>query len=139
MQIGGLSVVSHHQIMLLDDDEDMLQLLKLALEHRGLRTCCFSDPSEFFTALRSARPAVVITDLHLDKFDGLEVCRRMTQEHPQVALVVLSGDGTQQTSALSGGADLFLTKPIQAQALGDAVVRLLTPANGEAREHERGR
>lgn len=138
MQIGGTGVLPRHQIMLLDDDEDMLDLLKLALENRGLLTCCFSDPSEFFAALHSARPALVITDLHIDQFDGLEVCRRMTEEYPQVALVVLSGDGAQQKSALRGGADLFLTKPIEAQALGDAVVSLLTPASMEAREDGRG-
>ena len=117
--------------MLLDDDEDMLDLLKLTLDQRGFDTSCFSDPYDFFIAIRALQPELVITDLHIDEFDGLEVCRRVSAEFPQVSLVVLSGDAAQRQSALQGGADLFLTKPIPAQALGDAVERLLTPGHAE--------
>ncbi len=130
MRVGGAGVGARQKVMLLDDDEDMLDLLKLTLESRGLLAWGFTDPGEFFEALTCTHPALVITDLHIDAFDGMEVCRRLAQEFPQVALVVLSGDGDKHQSALQVGAHLFLTKPIGAQALGDAVVSLLSLGSG---------
>ncbi len=139
MQVGSTVRANKHEtheVMLLDDDQDMLDLIQVALERRGLHACGYRNPGDFFEAMSSARPSLVITDLHLDEFDGMEVCRRMTKEYPNVTLVVLSGDGGKHDIALQGGADLFLTKPIEAHALGDAVVSLLNPpsrASGTSR------
>lgn len=127
MQVGRSGVVARHQVLLLDDDEDMLDLMQLALSARGLQAAGFTHPSDLFAALDKGEPSIVMTDLHLDPYDGLAVCRRVAQDHPHVLLVVLSGDGAMHERALRAGADLFLTKPIEPQALGDTLVALLTP------------
>ena len=127
MQVGRSGVVSRHQVMLLDDDEDMIDLMSLVLAARGLQAAGFTHPGDLFAALTKGEPAIVMTDLHLDPYDGLAVCRRLAQDYPHILLVVLSGDGAMHERALREGADLFLTKPIETQALGDTLVALLTP------------
>jgi len=125
MRAGRSHGMPHHQVMLLDDDQDMLDLLSVVLEKRALSAQVFTNPSQLFEALQSVRPSIVVTDLQIDEEDGMDVCRRLTEDYPEILCVVLSGDSTRRHAALRAGADLFLLKPISSQLLVDALLGLV--------------
>ncbi len=135
MHAGTSDGALRHQVMLLDDDQDMLDLLSVVLEKQALRAQCFTDPSELFAALQSATPSIVITDLQIDQVDGIDVCRRLAESYPDVLCVVLSGDLTRRQAALGAGADLFLLKPIAGESLVDALRGLVAGQELVGRTH----
>ncbi|MET9558391.1 response regulator transcription factor [Streptomyces sp. NPDC006645] len=107
-----------------------------------------ADGYEVLTAVAAQPVDVVLMDLRMPRMDGTEATRRLTEEHPEVAVVVLTtfADDDSILSALSAGARGYLTKnsgrqdiirAIRAAAAGQSVLdrevqnRLLATARAE--------
>jgi signal transduction histidine kinase len=116
-------------ILCVDDDEANRLALGMLLRHEGFQTAEATTGRE---ALRLAgeRPDLIILDVHLPDMDGFEVCRRIKAHPATSAIPVLHMSGVfvrseDKTHGLEGGADAFLTKPVEPRELVATVRALL--------------
>jgi len=135
------------QILVADDHEVSLYLLKRQLTNWGYRVTTASDGEAALQILASAAaPSIAIIDWHMPKIDGLEVCRRVRskQDHPYTYLVLLSARGRRDEIAdgLKSGADDYVIKPFNPDELkarlkvGQRIVKLERNLEKRVRELE---
>ena len=107
---------AHFKVLAVDDDHSVLNAIKTVLEHLSIRVTPLSDPRLFWTSLQEVSPDLVILDLEMPNFSGLEVCRavRNDPEWNRMPILFLSvkSDAETVTSIFSAGADDFVPKPI---------------------------
>ncbi len=121
-------------IAVLDDEEDILALLKVNLEGAGFSVAAFSDPERLFGYLRGHAPDLLILDLMLPGTDGLEVFRLLKRSDawsgiPVIMLTARVAEA-DRVLGLEMGADDYLTKPFSAREL-TARVRAVLRRAGE--------
>lgn len=100
--------------VLVDDDQDILDIMKLQMELEGHSVRTYSSSLEALKEIESTPPDCVVTDIMMPDLDGVELTKRL-RENEQLSglkIVVLSGKiyQTDKERALSAGADGFITK-----------------------------
>ncbi|MBI1376884.1 MAG: response regulator [Frankiales bacterium] len=115
------------RVFLVDPCEVVRRGLTCLLDAEPDLVVC-GEASRAADALRlvpAARPDVVILDIRLPDVSGVELCREMQARHPQVALVVLTGEDDQDSvvDAIEAGAAGFLLKQVRGATIVDAVRR----------------
>ncbi len=114
-----IPVFKHAHILIVDDEEPNVVLLRRQLEHAGyLRLESTSDPREVEDLYVAFRPDLILLDLHMPHIDGLELLDRLNQisESTYLPILILTGDLSQRAKreALTRGAKDFLSKPFHA-------------------------
>ena len=108
-------------ILLVDDDQDLLQLMKTTLEKDGHRVETRTTAPSHDDLVR-LRPNIVFIDVELGTENGAALCYAVKHDAAAVgAVVLISGhaDDLLRSEAAIGGADAFLAKPFNMQALRD--------------------
>jgi DNA-binding response OmpR family regulator len=103
-------------LLLVEDDDSIGRLVKSYLEQQdGWRVVWLRSGEEAVAELRRHPVRLVVLDIGLPGIDGLEVCRRVRREHPNVPILLLTAqDGELDTVAgLDAGADDYVTKPFR--------------------------
>ncbi|MBP7707682.1 MAG: response regulator transcription factor [Candidatus Aminicenantes bacterium] len=123
-------------IAALDDEADILELLKVSLEKAGYRFEGFQEADDLFRYLARERPALLLLDLMLPEIDGLEVCRQVRRTEALAGLPVImltaKGDEADKVVGLELGADDYVTKPFSVKELVARIHAVLRrPAGGE--------
>jgi diguanylate cyclase (GGDEF)-like protein len=107
---------THFKVLIVDDDHAVISSVKGMLEQHSIRVTGLSDPRLFWNVLEESTPDLVILDLEMPNFSGLELCRaiRNDSQWNRLPLVFLSvnSDAKTVTSIFSAGADDFVSKPI---------------------------
>jgi len=100
-------------ILVVEDKESMLDMLKQTLESEGYLVIAARDGSEGIRKLADERIGLVVTDLKLPKKNGFDVLKAVKQENPLLPVIVMTAFGTIETAvrAVKDGAYDFLTKP----------------------------
>jgi len=100
------------RVLLIDDDETMLALARIALAKHGIAVETAANATDGLAILAVAKPDVVVTDIVLPDLSGWEVVRRI-RELTDVRVMVLSGcdSDVDKARGLDLGADDYLTKP----------------------------
>jgi two-component system alkaline phosphatase synthesis response regulator PhoP len=113
--------MAHESILAVEDDEDILELLKYNLSKEGYRVTGVTSGEEGLQVSRSAAPDLILLDLMLPGIDGLEVCRRFKAEAKtgQVPIIMLTAKGEEAdvVTGLELGADDYVTKPFSNRVL----------------------
>jgi DNA-binding response OmpR family regulator len=108
-------------IAALDDEADILELLKVSLEKAGYRFAGFEEAEDLFRFLGREKPDLILLDLMLPGTDGLEVCRhiRRTEGLAGTPIIMLTarGDESDKVVGLELGADDYVTKPFSVREL----------------------
>jgi DNA-binding response OmpR family regulator len=101
-----------YRVLLIDDDDTMLALARIALGKHGIEVETASSAADGLAKLDESVPDLVVTDIVLPDISGWEVVRRI-REVTGVRVMVLSGRDTDIDKArgLDLGADDYLTKP----------------------------
>jgi DNA-binding response OmpR family regulator len=103
------------RILIVDDEADLVSVLRMGLEIEGFDVVSASDGDEGLRRAREDRPDLVVLDLMLPKMDGYKVCRalKFDERYKTLPIVILSARSGEQDRrlALDMGADLFVTKP----------------------------
>ncbi len=101
------------RILVIEDKESMLAMLRQTLEAEGYRVSTARDGAEGIRKLSAERIGLVLTDLKLPKKDGFAVLQAARQEAPTMPVIVMTAFGTIETAvrAVKEGAYDFLTKP----------------------------
>jgi two-component system KDP operon response regulator KdpE len=104
--------------LLVEDDPNIVDLIRSNLVVRGFDTCVSPDGSRALQLLETESPDIVLLDLMLPGADGFELCREM-RERSNVGIIVVSARGGQQdkVTALNFGADDYMTKPFGIEEL----------------------
>mgnify|MGYP001580447574 CR=1 FL=1 len=114
-------------ILVIEDKESMLDMLKQTLEGEGYQVLPARDGAEGIKKLVDERIGLVLTDLKLPKKDGFEVLKAARQENPLLPVIVMTAFGTIETAvkAVKEGAYDFLTKPFDTDHLLVLIKRAL--------------
>ena len=106
------------KILLVEDDQNIVDLVRANLIARDHDVTVSKDGSDAVRLLEDIRPDMVILDLMLPGTDGFELCREM-RERSSVGIVVLSArrGETDKVRALNLGADDYMTKPFGIEEL----------------------
>jgi two-component system response regulator HydG len=107
------------RVLIVDDELEFCELLAADLKDRGWEASFFTRADEALTAPPDPELDVVLTDLRMPGVDGLDLCRRMVENRPDVPVVVMTAFGSLESAvdAIRAGAYDFVTKPIEADAL----------------------
>ena len=113
--------MSNESILVMEDEEDILELLKYNLGKEGYRVTAVGSGEEGLQAMQAALPHLILLDLMLPGVDGLEVCRRLKHEARTrpVPIVMLTAKGEEAdiVAGLELGADDYITKPFSPRVL----------------------
>jgi DNA-binding response OmpR family regulator len=116
-----MSQTSPKKILIVEDEKDILQLVKLYLEKAGFRAVTATTGMEALKQVKTERPDLVILDLMLPELDGLEVCKkiRLTPESAMLPIIMLTAKAEESDTVigLELGADDYVTKPFSPKAL----------------------
>jgi two-component system response regulator HydG len=101
------------RILIVDDDRDLCATLEEALQQEGFTTQSRSSAEEALMVLQSDDFDTVVTDLNMQGTTGLELCRQVVANRPDLPVVVVTGFGSFETAvgAIRAGAYDFVTKP----------------------------
>ena len=109
------------QILVVDDEEDILELVRFHLEREGHPVICAETGEKALQLARSNTPALVVLDLMLPGIDGLEVARLMKADKAlrDIPIVMLTAKGEEAdvVTGLELGADDYVTKPFSPRVL----------------------
>jgi DNA-binding response OmpR family regulator len=105
-------------ILVVDDDQKTVDLIRLYLKKDGYRVLAAYDGRTAIDLARNRRPGLIILDLMLPKIDGLDVCRQLRAES-QVPIIMLTAKTTENDKliGLDLGADDYVTKPFSPREL----------------------
>ncbi|MBP1759439.1 MAG: response regulator with CheY-like receiver domain and winged-helix DNA-binding domain [Firmicutes bacterium] len=108
-------------VIVVDDEEPILELLRFNLEKEGYRVLLAKDGQEALDCVEKEQPDLMILDLMLPGMDGLEVCRRirLIPKYQQLPIIMLSAKGEvlDKVLGLELGADDYMTKPFSPREL----------------------
>ena len=115
--------MSDRMVMVVDDDAAVRAGLEHLLEAEGYAVRAFADAADFLVQPAPAVPSCLILDMHMPQLDGMGVLQHMAQRHLALPVIFLTGHGTIPLSvaAMKAGANEFLTKPVDPDALLAAV------------------
>ena len=122
-------------ILVVDDEEDLLELVRFNLAREGYAVTCVTSGEEAIKVVRRDAPDLVVLDLMLPGFDGLEVCRRLkadprTRETP-IVMLTAKGEERDIVAGLDRGADDYITKPFSPRVLSARIKALLRRRESE--------
>jgi diguanylate cyclase (GGDEF)-like protein len=104
------------RILIVDDHEDNVELLRARLESWGFETISAKDGAEALATIESTLPDLVLLDIMMPKIDGIEVARRVKNnpDLPFIPIIMQTAlDSTEnKVEGLEAGADDYITKPI---------------------------
>jgi two-component system, OmpR family, alkaline phosphatase synthesis response regulator PhoP len=108
-------------ILIVEDEADIAQLVKLYLEKEGFHPCIAKTGTEAYKLVASEHPDMMILDLMLPETNGLEVCKTLRNK-PETALlpIIMLTAKSEESDTIVGlelGADDYVTKPFSPKAL----------------------
>ena len=113
--------MAQEKILIVEDEEDVLELVRNNLEKDGYLTESAVTGREALKKAKSGVPDLVLLDLMLPELNGLEVCRLLKgdAETATIPVVMLTAKGTEAdiVSGLEMGADDYITKPFSPRVL----------------------
>ncbi|MBW6513225.1 MAG: response regulator [Candidatus Syntrophosphaera sp.] len=123
-------------IFVIEDEADILELLRLKLEAAEYRTRCFLSARPMLERLEREIPDLIVLDLMLPDIDGLEVCRRIkgnpAWERIPIVMLTARVDIEDRVRGLEYGADDYVTKPFDSSELLARVKAVLRRSGWES-------
>jgi two-component system response regulator GlrR len=118
---------SNGKILLVDDDPGLLRLLSIRLRAEQYEVEAVESAHKALAVLHRFRPDLVVTDLKMDKMDGIGLLKEIQTRTPGLRVVIITAHGTipDAVTATQGGAFGFLTKPIDKDELMETVERAM--------------
>ncbi|MFO0941422.1 MAG: sigma-54 dependent transcriptional regulator [Pirellulales bacterium] len=115
-------------ILVVDDQRGMCELLETDLRLRGYNVRAAMNADIAWSELQSGSVQVVVTDVRMPGRSGIDLCRSIVQQYPQIPVIVMTAFGSVESAvdALRAGAYDFITKPVEMDLLAAAIDRALT-------------
>lgn len=132
--------MSKKSILVVDDEEDILELVRFNLSREGYRVLAAMSGEEALKTTRLQLPDLLVLDLMLPGIDGLEVTRRLRADdrtrHIPIVMLTAKGEEADVVTGLELGADDYVVKPFSPRILAARIKAVLRrrsqpPANEE--------
>ena len=116
-------------ILIIDDNEDILFMLKAMLEMKGYVITPKDSPENIESFIETTSPDLILMDMLLSGADGREVCRKikMNAAIAHIPIIMISALPDADISCLEAGTDYFLGKPFEMADLFNTVEKALLP------------
>jgi len=107
------------KILFVDDEEDFVRTMAERMQLRDLPGEVALSGTQALAMLEADRPDVMVLDLRMPDIDGLDVLRRVKSTCPEVAVIIMTGHGSEQDEeeAMRLGAAAYLRKPVDISQL----------------------
>ena len=107
--------MNNRKIMIVDDDTNICELLRLYIEKEGYSTVIANDGEQAVELFNREQPNLILLDIMLPKMDGWQVCReiRKTSDVP-IIMLTAKGEVFDKSLGLELGADDYVVKPFDA-------------------------
>jgi len=104
--------MQHAKILVVDDEPQIRRVMRVALSAQGYEVIDAKSGEEALEKVRREPPDLVLLDMNLPGFDGLEVCRSLrTGSEVPIIIVSVRNSEPDKVRALDAGADDYVTKP----------------------------
>ncbi|PSB61646.1 multi-component transcriptional regulator, partial [filamentous cyanobacterium CCP1] len=114
------------KVMILDDDPIVLDALSLLLQPWGLQVKILQDPRQFWNVLTATTPDLLVMDLEMPTFNGIDLCRVVRQDpkwgNLPILVVTAHTDMESIQQVFAAGADDFISKPVVGPELVTRVI-----------------
>lgn len=114
-------MISKAKIAIIEDDEDILELVRYNLAKEGYRSLQATSGEKGLELVKTELPDLVLLDLMLPGIDGLDVCRALRSldltKHIPIIILTAKSEESDVVSGLELGADDFLVKPFSPRVL----------------------
>lgn len=106
-------IMEAEKIVIIDDELDILQLLKFSLRKFNCQVFCYQTLNEGLIGIPEVKPVLVFLDINLPDGNGLDAIAQIKKNNPGVKLIMISAYDSkiERTTAFSNGADDFISKP----------------------------
>ena len=120
------------KILIVDDDLNISELLRLYLQKDGFQTVVVNDGTAAIEAAKNEAPDLILLDIILPKMDGWQVCREI-RKNSTVPIIMLTAKGEtfDKILGLELGADDYVTKPFDAKEIVARVKAVLRRSSPE--------
>ncbi len=121
---------SNRTIMVVDDERELVAVVRTMLEEKGFNVRCAYDGTQVFDVLKKQKPDLVILDIMMPQMDGLEVLTRLKGNPATASIpVILLTEKVDDEDVVVGykrGADFYIPKPFTKNQLLDGVNSILS-------------
>ena len=121
--------MARENILIVDDEEDVLELVRYNLDKEGYKVEMATSGEEALAKARAKLPNLIVLDLMLPGIDGLSVCKKLKSDSKTgsipVVMLTAKGEETDIVTGLELGADDYITKPFSPKVLVARVRRIL--------------
>ncbi len=111
------------KVLLVDDEKEFVHTLSDRLKTRHMESAVVYDGEEALSFIQGEEPEVIVLDLKMPGIDGIEVLRRVKQDHPATEVIILTGHGSEREERLAKelGAFAYLQKPVDIDKLSETM------------------
>lgn len=110
--------MANEKILVVDDDTNICELLRLYLTKEGYQVTVANDGEEGLEKFNAVKPDMVLLDVMMPRMDGLEVCRRIRKAgNTPVMMLTAKGETFDKVLGLELGADDYVVKPFDAKEI----------------------
>ena len=103
-----------YKILVVDDEEEVADLIELYLSNDNFQVLKFYSPAQALAEIPSLQPDLAVLDIMMPEMDGLTLCRRIRENCTfPIIMLTAKGDETDKITALTLGADDYITKPFR--------------------------
>jgi two-component system, LuxR family, response regulator FixJ len=122
-------------IALIDDDEAVLDSLRMLLHNRGWAVECFTSAGDFLARFESMALTCIVSDVRMPGLSGLDLQQELVNRRNSVPLILITGHGdiAMAVAAVKAGAFDFIEKPLDDDALMESIGR----ASDGAEQHQK--
>lgn len=117
------------KVLIVDDDQDLLKMLKLRIESEGFEFMSAQDGEEMLKAVKIKKPDVILLDIMLPKIDGYTALREMRKEerYKDIPVIILTAKEKRNVGDLFvlESASFFVEKPFKTKDLINKIRSLL--------------
>ena len=119
-------------ILVVEDDLDLVELLRFNLDNAGFSVVAATDGAEALKKSKALLPDLILLDLMLPELDGFAVCEILRRDErtariPIIILTAMSGE-LARVAGIGAGANDFITKPFSPKQLLSRIESALHPA-----------
>jgi len=124
------------KILVIDDDPDILKVLKANLELNNFTVSTASSWTEGAKIISGAVPDLIILDLMLPDKDGIDICRSVRETHPGLPIIMLTAKDkiSDKVAGLESGADDYMVKPFETPELVARIKACLRRVSSESKD-----
>lgn len=107
------------KIMIVDDDPNIRELVRVLLKNGGFEVCEAVDGRDALRVIAGANPDLAVIDLMMPNMDGYELCRNLRKYYENLPVLMLTAKGElpAKVKGFEAGADDYLTKPFEGDEL----------------------